>query len=108
MREKAVVAWSGGKDSALALYEVLNSGSYQVLDLFTTVTKDNDRISIHDVQRILLELQARALCIPLEELFIILSSSKIFPQNTQVNRRNNRLESEANKHTRQPRRVLFP
>ena len=65
-----VVAWSGGKDSALALYEILNSGSYQVLDLFTTVTKDNDRISIHDVQRILLELQARALCIPLEELFI--------------------------------------
>jgi uncharacterized protein (TIGR00290 family) len=70
MKEKVVVAWSGGKDSALALYEILNSGIYQVLDLFTTVTKDNDRISIHDVQRILLELQARALRIPLEELFI--------------------------------------
>jgi uncharacterized protein (TIGR00290 family) len=70
MKEKVVVAWSGGKDSALALYEILNSGSYQVLELFTTVTKNDDRISIHDVQRILLELQALALRIPLEELFI--------------------------------------
>jgi uncharacterized protein (TIGR00290 family) len=70
MREKVVVAWSGGKDSALALYEVLNSGSYEVLELLTTVTKDNSRISIHDVQRVLLEQQAQALRIPLEELFI--------------------------------------
>ena len=70
MKEKVVVAWSGGKDSALTLHEVLNSGSYQVLELLTTVTKDNDRISIHDVQRILLEQQAQALRIPLEELFI--------------------------------------
>jgi len=70
MKAKVIVAWSGGKDSALALYEILNSGSYQVLELLTTVTKENDRISIHDVQRILLEQQARALRIPLEELFI--------------------------------------
>ena len=70
MREKVVVAWSGGKDSALALYEVLNSGSYEVLELLTTVTKDNSRISIHDVRRVLLEQQAQALRIPLEELFI--------------------------------------
>jgi len=70
MREKVVMAWSGGKDSALSLYEVLNSGSYEVLELLTTVAKDNDRISIHDVQRVLLEQQAEALRIPLEELFI--------------------------------------
>jgi uncharacterized protein (TIGR00290 family) len=70
MKEKVVVAWSGGKDSALALYEVLNSGSYEVLELLTTVAKDNGRISIHDVRRVLLEQQAKALRIPLEELFI--------------------------------------
>lgn len=70
MKEKVVVAWSGGKDSALALYKILNSGSYEVLELLTTITKDNGRISIHDVQRILLEQQARSLRIPLEELFI--------------------------------------
>jgi uncharacterized protein (TIGR00290 family) len=75
MREKVVVAWSGGKDSALALYEVLNSGSYEVLELLTTVAKDHDRISIHDVRRVLLEQQASALRIPLEELFILKGAS---------------------------------
>jgi uncharacterized protein (TIGR00290 family) len=75
MREKVVVAWSGGKDSALALYEVLNSGSYEVLELLTTVAKDHDRISIHDVRRVLLEQQANALRIPLEELFILKGAS---------------------------------
>jgi len=75
MREKVIVAWSGGKDSALALYEVLNSGSYEVLELLTTVTKDYDRISIHWVRRVLLEQQAKALRIPLEEVFITKGAS---------------------------------
>ncbi|MBN1358142.1 diphthine--ammonia ligase [Candidatus Bathyarchaeota archaeon] len=70
MSEKVVVAWSGGKDSALALYEVLNSGSYDVLELLTTVEKGQDRISIHGVRRVLLEQQAKALRLPLEELFL--------------------------------------
>jgi uncharacterized protein (TIGR00290 family) len=75
MREKVIVAWSGGKDSALALYEVLNSGSYEALELLTTVTKDYDRISIHGVRRVLLEQQAKALRIPLEEMLITKSAS---------------------------------
>ena len=74
MREKVIVAWSGGKDSALALYEVLNSG-YEVLALLTTVAKTHDRISIHGVRRVLLEQQAKALRIPLEELFILKGAS---------------------------------
>jgi uncharacterized protein (TIGR00290 family) len=75
MREKVIVAWSGGKDSALALYEVLNSGSYEILELLTTVTKDYDRISIHGVRRVLLEQQAKALHVPLEEMFITKGAS---------------------------------
>jgi len=75
MREKVIVAWSGGKDSALALYEVLNSGSYETLELLTTLTKDNDMISVHGVRRVLLEQQAKALRIPLEEMFITKGAS---------------------------------
>jgi uncharacterized protein (TIGR00290 family) len=75
MREKVVVAWSGGKDSALALYEALNSESYEVIALLTTVARDQGRISIHDVRRVLLEQQAKALRIPLEELFILNGAS---------------------------------
>jgi uncharacterized protein (TIGR00290 family) len=70
MREKVVVAWSGGKDSTLALYEIMESGRYEVVELLTTVTRDYDRISIHGVRRVLLEQQADALGIPLETTFI--------------------------------------
>jgi uncharacterized protein (TIGR00290 family) len=70
MEEKVVVAWSGGKDSALALYEILKTNRYEVLELLTTVTKDYDRISIHGVRRVLLEQQARSLSFPLEKMFV--------------------------------------
>jgi uncharacterized protein (TIGR00290 family) len=70
MREKVVVAWSGGKDSALALYEIVESGKYEVVELLTTVTRDYDRISIHGVRRVLIEQQAKALGFPLDVTFI--------------------------------------
>ena len=70
MKEKAVVAWSGGKDSALALHEILESGRYEVQELLTTVTRDYDRNSIHGVRSVLLEQQAKALGFPLEKTFI--------------------------------------
>ena len=75
LTEKAIVLWSGGKDSALALYEILKSGRYEVIELLTTVTKDYDKISIHGVRRVLLEQQAHALRIPLEEMFITKGAS---------------------------------
>jgi uncharacterized protein (TIGR00290 family) len=68
--EKVIVAWSGGKDSALALYEILKTNRYEVLELLTTVTQDYDRISIHGVRRVLLEQQARSLGFPLEKTLI--------------------------------------
>jgi uncharacterized protein (TIGR00290 family) len=70
MREKVIAAWSGGKDSALALYEILKTNRYEVLELLTTVTQDYDRISIHGVRRVLLEQQARSLGFPLEKMLI--------------------------------------
>ena len=70
LREKVIVSWSGGKDSALALYEILKTGNYEVLELLTTVTKDYDRVSIHGVRRVLLEQQANALGFPLEKMLI--------------------------------------
>ena len=70
MSEKVIVAWSGGKDSALALHAVLEYGRYEVRELLTTVTRDYDRISIHGVRSVLLEQQAKALGFPLEKTFI--------------------------------------
>ena len=69
MVEKVVVGWSGGKDSALALYEVLKAGM-DVSGLLTTVTQDYDRVSIHGVRRILLEQQAASLGFQVEEMLL--------------------------------------
>jgi uncharacterized protein (TIGR00290 family) len=67
---EVVVSWSGGKDSALALYEMQRAGTCRVAALLTTVTRDYDRISMHGVRRVLLQQQADALGIPLHEVFI--------------------------------------
>jgi uncharacterized protein (TIGR00290 family) len=57
--------WSGGKDSALALYHVRQSGEWNVQRLLTTVTEDFQRVSMHGVREELLERQAESLGIPL-------------------------------------------
>ncbi len=69
-KEAVLMSWSGGKDSALALYEVLKSGAYHVAAVLTTVTEDYDRISMHGVRRVLLERQAESLGLHLEKVLI--------------------------------------
>jgi len=68
--QDVLVAWSGGKDSALALREILGDARYRVAALLTTVTAEYDRISMHGVRRTLLRRQAEALGLPLEEVMI--------------------------------------
>jgi uncharacterized protein (TIGR00290 family) len=75
--KKAVFAWSGGKDSAYAMYEIKKSGGYDVMALLTTVTRDYDRISMHGVRTELLEAQAEALKVPLKKVFIGIKASNI-------------------------------
>lgn len=68
--EPILVAWSGGKDSALALRAVLADPSLAVEALLTTVTREYDRISVHGVRRSLLHAQVTALDLPLLEMEI--------------------------------------
>ena len=68
--QKALLSWSGGKDSAMALHEILKSKEFEIAALLTTVTMDYDRISMHGVRRTLLQRQAESLGLTLEELFI--------------------------------------
>lgn len=65
-----IVAWSGGKDSALALRAILGDARYRVAALLTTVTAEYDRISMHGVRRALLRRQTEALGLPLDEVLI--------------------------------------
>ncbi|HSC34942.1 MAG TPA: diphthine--ammonia ligase [Thermodesulfobacteriota bacterium] len=70
MNSKALFSWSGGKDSALALYEVLGSRSCDIASLLTTVTGEYDRVSMHGVRLSLLEMQADSLGLALEKVII--------------------------------------
>ncbi|HMI56979.1 MAG TPA: hypothetical protein VK511_02930 [Gemmatimonadaceae bacterium] len=70
MSEPVLVAWSGGKDSALALQAVLADPAMAIEALLTTVTREYDRISVHGVRRSLLLAQVAALGLPLVEMEI--------------------------------------
>ena len=61
------LAWSGGKDSALALGRLRRDG-VDVHALLTTVTEEYERVSMHGVRRELLHRQAKALGILLVEV----------------------------------------
>ncbi len=73
--EKVLFCWSGGKDSALALYEIQKDNKYEIISLLTTITEDYDRVSLHGVPRILVEQQAKSLGLPIQEVFISKDSS---------------------------------
>src|SRR5947207_13841546 len=69
-REKVVLSWSGGKDSAMALYELRRSARYEVVALLTTVAGEFDRVSQHGVRVELLEQQAAAGGVALHKLYL--------------------------------------
>lgn len=70
MGGKCLFSWSGGKDSALALYEIVGGREYDIAALVTTVTEGYNRISMHGVRCGLLEKQAESLGLPLEKVMI--------------------------------------
>ncbi len=68
--ERILFAWSGGKDSAMALHALRNEGKYAIAGLLTTLTEGYDRISMHGVRLALLHRQAEAIGLPLEPVWI--------------------------------------
>ena len=55
MKEKIVFCWSGGKDSALALFIACRKDRYEVVSLLTTCNEHFQRVSMHGVRLELLE-----------------------------------------------------
>jgi uncharacterized protein (TIGR00290 family) len=66
----AAFSWSGGKDSALALYRVLRDDAYDVRALFTTFHGSNKRVSMHGIHESLVIEQAKSLGIPLVKAYL--------------------------------------
>ncbi|MFZ1924781.1 MAG: ATP-binding protein [Solirubrobacteraceae bacterium] len=64
------LAWSGGKDSAFALWTLRERDGRSPASLMTTVTAEYERISMHGVRRELLVHQAQLVGAPLVEVEI--------------------------------------
>lgn len=63
--------WSGGKDSSLALWRVLQQQELDIRYLITTISKEHQRISMHGVRVELLEEQAKSIGIPLLKMELV-------------------------------------
>ncbi|RKR05493.1 uncharacterized protein (TIGR00290 family) [Flavobacterium sp. 90] len=68
--KKAIFNWSSGKDSALALYKILQNPDFKIECLLTSVNQQFRRISMHGVRVELLEKQATSIGLPLKILQI--------------------------------------
>lgn len=73
-KKPIILAWSGGKDSSLALWRLLNHPEYEVRYLLTTLSDRFKRISMHGVREELLDAQSEELGIPLLKVWIYESS----------------------------------
>lgn len=68
--KKAVFNWSGGKDSSLCLYHVMQEKHYNITTLLTTVNAQHQRIAMHGVRVELLQQQAGQTGIPLTQMLM--------------------------------------
>ncbi|MDX5422275.1 MAG: diphthine--ammonia ligase [Hymenobacteraceae bacterium] len=66
----SVFNWSGGKDSALCLYHVLQEGKYKVDRLLTTLSGATNRVTMHGVRQELLLKQAEKIGLPLQQILL--------------------------------------
>lgn len=69
-KTKISISWSGGKDSALALYRILQSGQFDVVGLHTVFNAENKRVGMHGIHEELIQKQADLLNIPLHRLYL--------------------------------------
>lgn len=63
------LSWSGGKDSAFALYHLLQDTRFEVKRLHTTFGESTRRVGMHGISEELIELQAESLGLPLDKIY---------------------------------------
>lgn len=72
------MSWSGGKDSAYALYTVLKEGIYDVQLLLSNFNGENNRLSMHGIPEVLIESQAASLRLPLQKMYVYEASNEAY------------------------------
>jgi uncharacterized protein (TIGR00290 family) len=87
-KNKTVLSWSGGKDSAITLQRLLKDDQYSVERLLVSVNELTKRVSMHGVRMELIERQADILGIPITYLRL--------PANPSMDEYNTLMEKQMN------------
>lgn len=66
--KKVYFNWSSGKDSAMALYRLMNEPDFQVDHLLVSMNGSYDRVTMHGLRRSVLIRQLQALQLPFDTL----------------------------------------
>jgi uncharacterized protein (TIGR00290 family) len=74
-KKRVTISWSGGKDSAFALYKILQSGEYTVAGLHTIINEETRRVGMHGVREEMMDQQVEAIGLPLTKLYLESSES---------------------------------
>ncbi len=69
-KEKVMLFWSGGKDSALALYKIISNPEYELVGIITCIDPATNRAPYHGIPDSLIIEQAKLLKLPLQRIFI--------------------------------------
>jgi uncharacterized protein (TIGR00290 family) len=69
-KEKILLFWSGGKDSALALHYLKKDPHYEIVGLITTFDQKTNMVRYHGIPDSLIIDQAKMLNLPLQRIFI--------------------------------------
>lgn len=69
-KKKVTISWSGGKDSAYALYKVLQQGRYEVVSIHTVINSESKRVGLHGIHELMIEEQGHTMKIPLIKLYV--------------------------------------
>ena len=74
-KRKVTISWSGGKDAAFALHQLIQSGVYEVVHLHTVLDATTQRVGMHGVHETVLRQQTEAIGFPLRVLYLEKSES---------------------------------
>lgn len=66
MKRKTLLSWSSGKDSAWSLYKLQQDPQYDLVGLYSTVSKESGCVGSHGVSVDLLQEQAGSIGLPLD------------------------------------------
>ncbi len=66
---KITMSWSGGKDCAFALWQLMQNKDFEVVSLHTTFGEETRRVGLHGIHDSLIEAQAKMIGLPLDKIY---------------------------------------